>query len=82
LVYADDVNLLCDDIETIKKNTLTLIDAGKEVGLEVDAGKTKYILLSHHQDDINIGNRCFENVGSVQIFWNDYNKSKPDSGGN
>jgi hypothetical protein len=35
LVYADDVNLLGDDIETIKKNTQTLIDAGKEVGLEV-----------------------------------------------
>jgi hypothetical protein len=87
LVYADDVNLLCDDIETIRENTLTLIDAGKEVGLEVDAEKTKYMLLSRQQNarqnhDINIGNRCFENVGSVQIFWNDYNKSKPDSGGN
>jgi hypothetical protein len=34
MVYADDVNLLGDDIETTKKNTHTLIDAGKEVGLE------------------------------------------------
>jgi hypothetical protein len=33
LVYADDVNLLGDDIDTIKKNTQTLIDPGKEVGL-------------------------------------------------
>jgi hypothetical protein len=32
LVYADDVNLLGDNIDTIKKNTLTLIDAGKEFG--------------------------------------------------
>jgi hypothetical protein len=32
LVYADDVNLLGDHIDTIKKNTETLIDAGKEVG--------------------------------------------------
>jgi hypothetical protein len=31
LVYADDVNLLGDDIETINKNTQTLIDAGKKV---------------------------------------------------
>jgi hypothetical protein len=66
---------------------VTLIDAFKEVGLEVDAEETKYMLLSHHQDagknhDINIGNSCFENMGSVQIFWNDYNKSKPYSGGN
>jgi hypothetical protein len=34
LVYADDVNLLGDDIDTTKKNTETLIDASKEVGLE------------------------------------------------
>jgi hypothetical protein len=28
----------------------TLIDAGKEVGLEVNAEKTKYMLLSRHQN--------------------------------
>jgi hypothetical protein len=31
LAYADDVNLLGDNIDTIKKNT-TLTDASKEVG--------------------------------------------------
>jgi hypothetical protein len=35
LVYADDVNLLGDNIDTIKKHT----DACKEVGLEVNAVK-------------------------------------------
>jgi hypothetical protein len=44
-VHADDVNLLGDNIDTIKKNTQTLIDAGKEVGLEVNTKKTKYMLL-------------------------------------
>jgi hypothetical protein len=34
LAYADDVNLLGDNIETIKKNTETLIGASNEVGLE------------------------------------------------
>jgi hypothetical protein len=44
LVYADDVNLLGDDRETIMKNTQTLIDAGKEVGLEVNTEKTKFCI--------------------------------------
>jgi hypothetical protein len=33
LAYADDVNLLGDNIDTIRKNTETLIDANKKVGL-------------------------------------------------
>jgi hypothetical protein len=41
LAYADDVNLLGDNIVTIKKNTETLIDASKEVGLEINVVKTK-----------------------------------------
>jgi hypothetical protein len=50
LAYADDVNLLGDNIDTIKKNTETLIDASKEVGLEINVEKTKYMLLFHHQN--------------------------------
>jgi hypothetical protein len=49
LVYADDVNLLGDNIDTIKKNTQTLIDASNDVGLEVITEKTKYMLLSRHE---------------------------------
>jgi hypothetical protein len=33
-VYADDVNLLGDNIDTIKKNTVILIGASEEVDLE------------------------------------------------
>jgi hypothetical protein len=40
LVYADNVNLLGDNIDTINKNTETLTDASNEVGLEVNAGKS------------------------------------------
>jgi hypothetical protein len=36
LTYTDDVNLLRDNISTIKKNTETLIDTRKEVGLEIN----------------------------------------------
>jgi retron-type reverse transcriptase len=41
LAYADDVNLLGDTIDTVKKNTETLIDASKEIGLEINVEKTK-----------------------------------------
>jgi hypothetical protein len=39
LAYADDVNLLGDNIDTIMKNTETLMDASKEVGLKINVEK-------------------------------------------
>jgi hypothetical protein len=45
LVYADDVNLLGDNIDTKKENTQTSIDASKEVGLEANTEKTKFIVM-------------------------------------
>jgi hypothetical protein len=71
LAYADDVNLLGDNIDTINKNTETLIDASNEVGLEVNVEKTKYILMSRDQNagqnrEIKIGNRSFENVSQFK----------------
>jgi hypothetical protein len=67
------VNLLGDNTDAIKKNMETLIDASKEVGLEVNTEKTKYMLLSHHQNsgqsyDIKIANRCFENVEKLRYL--------------
>jgi hypothetical protein len=61
------VNLLGDNIDMIKKNTATLVDVSKEVGLEVNTEKTKHMLLSRHQNagqnhDIKIGKRSFEIV--------------------
>jgi hypothetical protein len=49
------------------RKTENLIDSRKDVGLEVNAEKTRYMLMSHHQTarqnrDIKIVNRCFENV--------------------
>jgi hypothetical protein len=55
LAYAHDVYLLGDNIDTIKKNTETLIGASKEVGLEINVEKTKYMLLSRHQNVGQIG---------------------------
>jgi hypothetical protein len=44
------MNLLGDNIDAIKKNMETYIDASKEVGLEVNTDKTKYMLLSRRQN--------------------------------
>jgi hypothetical protein len=54
-------------IDIINKNTQTLIDASKEVGLEVNVEKTKYMLVYRDQNpgqnrETKIGNRSFENV--------------------
>jgi hypothetical protein len=73
LAYADDVNLLVDNIDTIKKNTETLIDASKEVGLEINVEKTKCMLTSRQQNvgqnwDIKIANRSFENVSQFKYL--------------
>jgi hypothetical protein len=71
MVYADGVNLLGDNTDIIKKNTKTLIDSSKEVGLEVNAEKTKYMLLSCNQNAVqnhNIAKRSFENVAQFRYF--------------
>jgi hypothetical protein len=72
LAYADDVNLLGDNIDTIKENTETLIDASEEVGLEIKVEQTKY-MLSRHQNvgpnqDIKITNRLSEKVSQFKYL--------------
>jgi hypothetical protein len=72
LVYADDVNLLGDNIDTTKDNIETLTDAGKDVGLQVNTEKTKY-MLPHHQNArknhyIKTENRCFKNVAQLRYL--------------
>jgi hypothetical protein len=67
------MNLLEDNIDTIKESTETLIDANKEVDLERNIEKTKYMMLSHHQNvgqnrDIKTANRLFENVSQFKYL--------------
>jgi hypothetical protein len=73
LSYADDANLLGDNMDTINKNIETLIHASKEVSLEINVKKTKYMLLSCQQNvgqdqDITIANRSFANVSQFKYF--------------
>jgi hypothetical protein len=71
LKQGDDLNLLADNIDTINKKREILIDASKEVGLEVIVEETKYMLVSWNQNagqnwDIKIRNRSFENVSQFR----------------
>ena len=49
-VYADDVNILGRSIHTINKNTKDVVVASMEIGLQVNADKTKYLVMSRNQN--------------------------------
>jgi hypothetical protein len=49
LVYPNDAILLGENARTRKESTETLIDASKEVGLEINVEKN-YMLISRHQN--------------------------------
>ena len=51
LSYADDVNIMGESIHTVKENenAEVLVVATKEIGLEVNADKTKYMVMSREQ---------------------------------
>jgi len=64
--HANDANILGRSVHTIKKNTEALVIASREIGLEVNADKTKYMVTSRDQNagrnhDIKTDNSCFEN---------------------
>jgi hypothetical protein len=73
LAYAGDVNLLGDNIDTVMKNTETLIYANREVGLKINLEKGMYMLLSCHENagqsrHIKIANRSVENVSQFKYL--------------
>jgi hypothetical protein len=73
LAYTDDVNIVGENIDTVQKNTKAILDASKEVSLEVNPDKTKYMLVSRCQkagqrQTIKIGNRSFESVAKFKCL--------------
>ena len=69
------------------KNTDASVVANKEIGKEVDAVKTKYMVMSRNQNtgqshNIQIDNKSFERVEELKYLENNPNKSKFHSGRN
>ena len=67
LSYADDVKILAGSVHTVKENAEALVVATKETGLEVNVGKTKYMIMSRDQNAgrsqiIKIDNSSIERV--------------------
>ena len=67
LAYADDVNILGGSIHSLKENAESLVAATKEIGLEVSADKSKYMVVSRDQNagrihSVRVDNSTFERV--------------------
>jgi sorting nexin-29 len=73
LTYAEDVDVVGEHMNTIKKTQKLLLDASQDVGLEVNPEKTKYLLMSCSQRigqkyTIKIANRSFEDVAKFKYL--------------
>jgi hypothetical protein len=73
LVYVDDVNLLGDSINTIKDNTESFLEVNRDVSLEMNAEKTKYMIISHHPNsgqnqNIRIAKESLEKVAKLKYL--------------
>jgi hypothetical protein len=65
--------LLGDSVNTIKENSETLLEASRDVGLEINAEKTKYMIMSRYPNsgqnqNIRIANESFESVKNSNIW--------------
>ena len=68
-------------LHIVKKNAEALLVGSKEIGLEVNADKTKYMIISRDHNtgrshNIKTDNSSFERVEDFRYFWNNLNKSK------
>ena len=70
----NDVNILGGSEHTVKKNAEALLAATKEMGLEVNAHKTKYMIVSRDQNagrihSMKMDNSSIERVEEFKYLW-------------
>jgi hypothetical protein len=64
LVYADDVNILGGSVHAVKKNEESLVVDGKETGLEINADKSKCMVMSQ---DHNAGRNHYIKTDNISF---------------
>ena len=67
LAYADDVNILEGSVHTVKKKNSEALVAAKEIGLEVNAHKNKYMILSRDQNAGRIHSMKMDNSSIERV---------------
>ena len=73
LVCVDDVNILGESIHTLKKNIETLVVVSKEIGLDLNRDKTRYMVMFRdfnvgRSQNIKIDKSSFESVEKVKYL--------------
>ena len=67
LAYDDDVNILGGSVDIVKINSEALVAATKEIGLEVNAHKTKYMTVSRDQNAGRIHSTKIDNCSIERV---------------
>jgi sorting nexin-29 len=67
MAYADDVNILGGSVHTVKKIAEALVAATKEIGLEVNAHKTKYVTMFRDQNTGQIHSMKMDNISIERV---------------
>jgi hypothetical protein len=73
LICVDNINILGENINIVKKNTESLVQANSKVGLDVNAEQIKYMFVSCRQSagqnhSLLIANKSFENVAKFKYL--------------
>jgi hypothetical protein len=71
--HDDDVNLLGDSVNTIKENSETHLESSRDIGLEINEERTKYMIMSRHPNagqnrNIRIADESFGNVAKFKYL--------------
>ena len=66
IAYAN-VNILGGSVDSVKKNAEALVAATKEIGLKINAHKTKYITVSRDQNTVRIHSMKTDNSSIERV---------------